>query len=87
MFHLHLIGRLTLEVIALIAAFFLLIYVNKHQLKNWYRKFSKAIFIIVNIIILVTFIHAIVHHFHQGHSEMFPHHKTIMHKHHEGGHH
>lgn len=87
MFHLHLIGLLTLELIALVAVVFLIVYIDKHQLTSWYRKFSKAIFIVLNIIVIVTVVHAIIHHFHQGHHEGFPHHKTMMHKCNGGGNH
>lgn len=79
--HLHLIGLLTFEILTLIAAFFLLIYVNKQQLNKWYRHISKTIVIILHVIILATFIHAIVHHFHARHDEGFNH-KEFFEKHH-----
>ena len=77
MIHLHLIGLLTFELLTLIAAFFLLIYVNKQQLDKWYRHFSKAIIVAIHIIIIATFIHAIVHHFHGGHDENFNHQQML----------
>lgn len=80
MLHLHLIGLLTFEILALIAAVFLLIYVNKQELNKWYRHVSKTIVVILHVIILATFIHAIVHHFHAGHNEG-TYHKEFFEKH------
>ena len=84
MIHLHLIGLLTFELLTLIAAFFLLIYVNKQQLGKWYLHFSKTILVILHVIILATFIHGIVHHFHGGHKGEF-HHNMLYEKHHPMG--
>ena len=82
MLHLHLIGLLTFEILALIAAVFLLIYVNKQELNKWYRHISKTIVVILHVIILATFIHAIVHHFHARHNENINHHHEMFEKHH-----
>lgn len=81
MLHLHLIGLLTFEILTLIAALFLLIYVNKQQLDKWYRHISKTIVIILHVIILATFIHALVHHFYVKHHEGMNH-KEFFEKHH-----
>jgi hypothetical protein len=87
MLHLHLIGLLTLEILTLIAAFFLLSHVNKQELGKWYRHASKTIVVIIHVFILATFIHGIVHHFHEGHKGEF-HHNMLNENHHEGeGHH
>ncbi|OFX30161.1 MAG: hypothetical protein A2X08_09800 [Bacteroidetes bacterium GWA2_32_17] len=80
MLHLHLIGLLTFEFLTLIAAFFLLIYVNKQQLDKWYRHFSKALVIALHIIIVATFIHGFVHHFQTGHLENL-HHQELFEQH------
>lgn len=77
MLHLHLILLLTIELLALIAALFLLIYINKQQLSKWYLHAGKAIVASLHIIILATFIHAIAFHFQAAntdglnHSEFF----------------
>ncbi len=73
MLQLHLIGLLIFEILTLIAAFFLLIYVNKQQLGKWYLHFSKAIVIFLHVIILATFTLVIVHHFREGHEGEFHH--------------
>jgi len=86
MLHLHLLGLLSFEILALIAAFFLLIYVNTQQLGKWYRHFSKAIVIILHVIILATIIHPIVHHFHASHSEGFNHNGFFQKHHGHDGH-
>jgi len=77
MIHLHLIGLLTFQFLTLIASLFLLIYVKKHQLNKWFLHFSKAIVIAMHIIIIATFIHAIVHHA-SGHCDK---HKNMIEKH------
>ena len=83
MLHLHLIGLLTFEILTLIAAFFLLIYVNKQQLGKWYRHAGKTIVIILHIIILATFIHGIVHHFIDRHNAGFSHKELFENMHEE----
>lgn len=81
MLHLHLILLLTLEILTLIAALFLLIYVDKQQLSKGYRHVSKTIVVILHAIILATFIHGIVHHFQARHEEGFNH-MEMFEKHH-----
>lgn len=73
MLHLHLLLLLTFEILTLIAAFFLLIHVNKQQLSKWYRHAGKTIVVILHVIILATFIHGIVHHFQARHDKDFNH--------------
>ena len=66
MFHLHLIGLLTFQFVALTAAIFLLVYLRKQEVENWYRHVSKGIVVTLHILIIVTLIHAVIHHFHGG---------------------
>ena len=65
MFHLHLIGVLTLEMLALTAAAFLFMYASK-QADKWFRHLSKVLVVIMHIIIVATVTHAIIHHFSNG---------------------
>ena len=74
MFDTHFLTLLTLELLALIAALFLLIYVNKQSLGKWYRHLSKTIIITLHVIIAATIIHGVFYHFHRQnetlHNEM-----------------
>lgn len=67
MFHLHLAGLLTFELLALIAAVFLRIYIDRHSLGKWYRHFSKVVLVMLHLILVATIVHGIIHHFHSGH--------------------
>lgn len=96
MLHLHFlkIALITFEFLTLIASIFLLIYVNKHQLSKWYQYTSKGIITILSLIILSTFVHSVVYHFHKGHhgtanhKEFYEkHHMQQNEKHRGGGHH
>jgi hypothetical protein len=81
MLHLHLIGLLTFELLTLIGALFLLIYINKQQLGKWYRFTGKAIVIALPVIIIATVIHGIAHHFTDGHDHnKMDYHKKMLHK-------
>jgi len=83
MLHLHLIGLLTFQFLALIAAVFLAIYIKRHQLDKWFRHLSNIILVALKIIIVATIVHLVIHHF-TGHACKADHHKMKEHceKHH-----
>lgn len=78
MFHMHLIGLLTFELLTLIAAVFLAIYIKKQELNNWLRHLSKVILVALHIVIVATVLHAVINHF-AGHGNMTDHPNTIGH--------
>lgn len=69
MLHLHLAGLLTFELLALIAAVFLKIYIDRYFPEKWYRHFSKIILVVLHILLVATITHGVVHHFHSDHTQ------------------
>lgn len=73
MIYMHIHGLLILEIIALIGSLFLLLYIKKNEIANWYKSVSKVIFFSIILIIAATIIHAIALHF-GGYCEVGNHH-------------
>lgn len=61
MFIFGFIGLLTLEVLALIAAIFLVIYVKKNELSKLYRFGSKFLLVLVHLFMIGTIAIAAMH--------------------------
>lgn len=66
MFPFHITGLLTLQIIALIAAFFFKAHVQKHELDKRFQRASKFILIAVHVLIIITIAHAVIYHVHHG---------------------
>ncbi len=66
MFPFHIIGMLTLQLIALIAAFFFKSHVQRHELGKPFQRASKVILITVHVLIVLTIAHAVAYHIHHG---------------------
>lgn len=79
MFHLHILGLLTVELASLIAAIALNLYINKQQAAKWYRNIAKGIVITLIVIIIATIVHVIIHHLHAGHSAIAGHQGITQH--------
>jgi hypothetical protein len=66
MFPFHIIGLLTFQIIALIAAFFFKSHVQRHELDKRFQRASKIVLITVHILIGLTIAHAVIYHVHHG---------------------
>lgn len=66
MFPFHIIGLLTFQIIALIAAFFFKSHVQRHELDKRFQRASKIILITVHVLIFLTIAHLVVFHFIHG---------------------
>jgi hypothetical protein len=66
MFPFHIIGLLSFQIIALIAALFFKSHVQRNELDKRFQRASKIILITVHILIVLTIAHAVIYHVHHG---------------------
>lgn len=66
MFPFHIIGLLTFQIIALIAAFFFKSHVQRHELDKRFQRASKTVLITIHVLIFLTIAHLVVFHFIHG---------------------
>lgn len=66
MFPFHIIGLLTFQIIALIAAFFFKSHVQRQELDKRFQRASKFLLITIHVLIFLTLAHAVIYHVHHG---------------------
>jgi hypothetical protein len=66
MFPFHIIGLLTFQIIALIAAFFFRSHVQRNELDKRFQRAGRFILIAVHVLIVLTIAHAVMYHLHHG---------------------
>lgn len=66
MFPFHIIGLLTLQLLALIGAFFFKSHVQRHELDKRFQRASRFLLIAVHVLIVLTVAHAVIYHLMHG---------------------